>query len=53
MKAGIPFHILKQKDFLTREMIRNALAYLRLLLNPNEDLAFETALRFPKRRLGG
>ncbi len=52
VKAGIPYRIIGGFKFYEREEIRDAVAYLRLTLNPNDDLAFMRIVNKPRRGIG-
>ena len=47
--AGLPYHIVGSVRFYERREIKDALAYLRLVTNPADDLAFRRALGAPPR----
>jgi DNA helicase-2/ATP-dependent DNA helicase PcrA len=49
---GIPYRVLVGARFYERQEIRDALAYLRLLVAPEDDLAFERIVNVPKRGIG-
>ncbi|MFQ3622214.1 MAG: UvrD-helicase domain-containing protein [Acetobacteraceae bacterium] len=49
---GVPYRIVGGPRFYERQEIRDALAYLRLLAQPADDLAFERIVNVPKRGLG-
>ncbi len=49
---GLPYQIIGGFRFYERAEIRDALAYLRLIAQPNDDLAFERIVNQPKRGLG-
>ncbi len=49
---GLPYRIVGGARFFERLEIRDALAYLRLIQSPDDDLAFERILNTPKRGLG-
>jgi DNA helicase-2/ATP-dependent DNA helicase PcrA len=49
---GLPYRIVGGARFYERMEIRDALAYLRVIDNPNHDLAFERIVNKPKRGLG-
>ena len=38
--------------FYQRSEIKNALSYFRLIVNPNDDLAFYNIINFPRRNIG-
>jgi DNA helicase-2/ATP-dependent DNA helicase PcrA len=50
---GIPFRVVGTVRFYEREEIKDALAYLNLLLNPRDELAFRRAVSKPRRGVGG
>ncbi|UTW44468.1 DNA helicase II [bacterium SCSIO 12696] len=52
LRAGIPYRIYGGQKFYERLEIRNALAYLRLLLNRHDDAAFERVVNVPPRAIG-
>jgi DNA helicase-2/ATP-dependent DNA helicase PcrA len=49
---GLPYRIVGGFRFYERAEIRDALAYLRLIAQPADDLAFERIINTPKRGLG-
>jgi DNA helicase-2/ATP-dependent DNA helicase PcrA len=49
---GMPYRIVGGFRFYERAEIRDALAYLRLVNQPADDLAFERIVNVPKRGLG-
>jgi DNA helicase-2/ATP-dependent DNA helicase PcrA len=49
---GLPYKIIGGFRFYERAEIRDALAYLRLVAQPSDDLAFERIYNTPKRGLG-
>ena len=49
---GIPYRVVGGLKFYERAEIRDALAYLRVLAQPSDDLAFERIVNVPKRGLG-
>lgn len=50
--TGIPYRIVGGFRFYERAEIRDALAYLRVVAQPADDLAFERIVNVPKRGLG-
>ncbi|MGQ9658626.1 MAG: DNA helicase II [Thermochromatium sp.] len=52
IQAGIPYRVYGGLRFFERAEIRDALAYLRLIANPNDDAAFERVVNQPTRGLG-
>lgn len=49
---GLNYRVIGGPRFYERKEIRDALAYLRLVANPSDDLAFERIVNTPKRGLG-
>ena len=49
---GMPYRIVGGFRFYERAEIRDALAYLRVIAQPADDLAFERIVNVPKRGLG-
>jgi DNA helicase-2/ATP-dependent DNA helicase PcrA len=49
---GLPYQIIGGFRFYERAEIRDAIAYLRLVAQPADDLAFERIVNTPKRGLG-
>lgn len=52
LRAGIRYRIYGGMRFFERSEIKDALAYLRLILNPQDDAAFERAIHVPTRGIG-
>jgi DNA helicase-2/ATP-dependent DNA helicase PcrA len=52
IQIGVNYRIIGGFRFYERAEIRDALAYLRLIAQPQDDLAFERILNVPKRGLG-
>jgi len=52
MTLGIPYKVIGGPRFYERLEIRDALAYLRVVVQPNDDLAFERIVNTPKRGIG-
>ena len=51
IEIGIPYKVVGAK-FYERLEIRDALAYLRVIQQPNDDLALERIINIPKRGIG-
>ncbi|MDI3468515.1 MAG: ATP-dependent DNA helicase UvrD/PcrA [Pseudolabrys sp.] len=49
---GLPYRVIGGPRFYERMEIRDALAYLRVIAQPADDLAFERIVNVPKRGLG-
>ena len=52
MKASIPYKIVGGHKFYDRKEIRDVLAYLRLVANPDDSMSFNRVVNEPKRGLG-
>ena len=52
LETQIPYRIYGGFKFFERAEIRDALAYLRLLYNPDDDAAFERIVNVPPRGIG-
>jgi DNA helicase II / ATP-dependent DNA helicase PcrA len=50
--AGIPYRVYGGLRFFERAEVKHALAYLRLLENPNDDTSFLRVVNFPARGIG-
>jgi len=52
IKLGLPYRVIGGPRFYERQEIRDALAYLRLIHQPGDDLAFERIINTPRRGIG-
>jgi DNA helicase-2/ATP-dependent DNA helicase PcrA len=52
LTIGLPYRVIGGPRFYERQEIRDALAYFRLAVSPDDDLAFERIVNTPKRGLG-
>jgi DNA helicase-2/ATP-dependent DNA helicase PcrA len=52
LTLGIPYRVIGGLRFYERQEIRDALAYLRVIHQPNDSLAFERILNTPRRGIG-
>ncbi len=52
IQLGLPYRVIGGPRFYERMEIRDALAYLRVIAQPADDLAFERIVNTPKRGLG-
>ncbi len=52
IQLGLPYRVIGGPRFYERMEIRDALAYLRVIAQPADDLAFERIVNVPKRGLG-
>src|SRR5438132_5210081 len=51
-RAGIPYQIIGGLRFYDRQEIKDALAYLRLLVNPRDTLSLRRIINVPRRGIG-
>lgn len=51
-RHGIPYRIIGGSKFFENKEIKDILAYLRLLINPNDDVAFRRIVNYPSRGIG-
>lgn len=52
LRAGVPYRIVGGTKFFDRKEIRDVMAYLTLVVNPADDMAFERVVNVPKRGVG-
>ncbi|XBC39232.1 MAG: UvrD-helicase domain-containing protein [Buchnera aphidicola (Nurudea shiraii)] len=52
INAQIPYRVISNSSFFSRPEIKVLLAYLKLILNPNNDIAFLKIINFPPRGIG-
>jgi len=50
--AGLPYRVYGGLRFFERQEVKHALAYLRLIANPEDDGAFLRIVNFPSRGIG-
>lgn len=50
--AGIPYRIIGGTKFYERKEIKDAIAYLQLVVNPDDTVSFTRVINTPKRSLG-
>jgi DNA helicase-2/ATP-dependent DNA helicase PcrA len=51
--AGVPYRVYGGLRFFERAEVKHALAYLRLIENPNDDTSYLRVVNFPARGIGG
>ncbi len=49
---GIPYRVYKGLSLLEHKDIRNMLAYISLIINPNDDESFKRVVNYPSRGIG-
>ena len=52
LAIGLPYRVIGGLRFYERQEIRDAVAYIRVTVRPDDDLAFERIVNLPKRGLG-
>ncbi len=52
LRAGVPYRIVGGTKFFDRAEIRHVMAYLSLVENPADDVAFERVVNVPRRGIG-
>ena len=52
INMGLPYRVVGGPRFYERQEIRDAMAYLRVIAQPDDDLAFERIVNTPRRGIG-
>ena len=52
VKENIPYKVYGSYYFYKRKEIKDLLAYLRLIANPNDDISLKRVINEPKRKIG-
>src|SRR5699024_8808245 len=52
MKANMDYQVVGGLRFYDRKEIKDIIAYLRLIANPDDDISFERIVNVPKRGIG-
>ncbi len=52
MRSGVPYRVFGGVKFYQRKEVKDVLAYLRLLVNPQDVVSFRRAVNTPKRGIG-
>jgi len=52
ISLGLPYRVIGGPRFYERQEIRDAIAYVRVVAQPDDDLALERIINLPKRGLG-
>ncbi|MCL1948691.1 MAG: DNA helicase PcrA [Turicibacter sp.] len=53
LRQNIPYRLVGGLSFFKRKEIKDLMAYLRLILNPGDDISFLRVVNEPKRGIGG
>ena len=51
-QCGVPYQVLNGHEFYQRKEIKDIVAYLHLLNNPNDSVAFQRVVNIPSRKIG-
>lgn len=52
IRLGLPYRVVGGVRFYERKEVRDAVAYLRALVNPHDDVAFRRIINTPRRGIG-
>ena len=52
MRAGIPYKVFGGMKFYDRREVRDIIAYLRVIVNPADDVSLRRIINVPKRAIG-
>ncbi len=52
LRRGVPYRLVGGLRFYERREVKDVLAYLRLVANPQESLSFSRVINVPRRKLG-
>ncbi|MEY3019119.1 MAG: hypothetical protein RLZZ272_103 [Actinomycetota bacterium] len=52
IRAGVPYRVIGGVRFYERKEVKDVLAYVRLLVNPDEDVAVRRVINVPRRAVG-
>lgn len=51
-KSGVPYRVYGGLSFYERKEVKDAIAYFRMTVNPNDDEAFRRVVNYPVRGIG-
>ncbi len=52
MRAAVPYRVLSGQRFYDRKEIRDIIAYLKLIKNPDDDISLRRVINVPSRKIG-
>ena len=52
MRAGVPYKVFGGQKFYDRKEVRDIVAYLRVIVNPADDLSLKRIINVPRRSIG-
>ena len=52
MRASVPYKVFGGQKFYDRREVRDVIAYLRVMVNPADDLSLKRIINVPKRAIG-
>jgi len=52
LKVNIPYRVYGGLSFYQRKEIKDVIAYIRMVVNPNDEEAFKRIINYPKRGIG-
>ena len=52
LKANLPYKVVGSYYFYSRKEIKNLICYLRLIVNPHDDVSLRRVINVPKRGIG-